>query len=159
MVRIYYRSVFDELNDMRAYMDALFRQMGEPVAGTALLPAAGEQRQMLPALRGDMKVDVKEQGDEVVVTADMPAGIAKKDISIDLVNPKALEVSCERNEENEDLREGYFMQERVFGSMNRIVPLPKAVTEDGAKASFKNGVLEVHLKKRTKEPITTIMIE
>jgi len=159
MVRIYYRSVFDELNDMRAYMDALFRQMGEPAPGTALLPAAGEQTKMLPALRGDMKVDVKEQGDEVVVTADMPAGMAKKDIAIDLVNPKALEVSCERKEEKKEEREGYFMQERVFGSMNRIVPLPKAVTEDGARASFKNGVLEIHLKKGTKEPTTKILIE
>lgn len=159
MVRIYYRSIFDELNDMRSYMDALFRQMGEPVGGTALLPAAGEQTKLLPALRGDMKVDVKEQGDEVVVTADMPAGVAKKDISIDLVNPKALEVSCERREEKKEEKEGYFMQERVFGSMNRIVPLPKAVIEDGATASFRNGVLEVHLKKGTKEPSTRILIE
>ena len=43
------------------------------------------------------------------------------------------------------------MRERKFGSMTRIVPLPKPVTEEKSSATFKNGVLEVHLKKMAKE--------
>jgi HSP20 family protein len=159
MVRIYYRSDLDELNDMRAYMDALFRQVGDPVAGTALLPASGEPAKLLPALRGEIKVDVEERGDEVVVSADMPAGMAKEDISIELVNPGALEISWERNDKKKEKREGSFMQARVFGSMTRIIPLPKAVTENAAKASFNNGVLEIRLKKRTKELTNKILID
>ena len=39
------------------------------------------------------------------------------------------------------------MRERMAGSMSRIVTLPADVTNDEAKASFRNGVLEVSLKK------------
>ena len=159
MAKLYYRSIFDELNDMRTYMDTLFQQMAEPTAGTIMLPAAGEPAKLLPSQKSEMKVDVTEQGDEVVVTADMLAGVSKEDITIDLINPKALEISCERKEEKKEEREGYYLHERRFGSLNRIIPLPKAVTEDGAKALFRNGILEIHLKKGTKEPITKIAIE
>ena len=88
MVRIYYRSIFDELNDMRAYRDMLTRKMADPKAGVALLPAAGEPAKMLPVFRGDLKVNVTEDGDGVVVRADMIPGVSKKDITIDLINPK-----------------------------------------------------------------------
>ena len=159
MARIYYRSIFDELNDMRVYMDTLARQMADPAAGTALLPAAGEPAKMLPALRGDLKVDVTEDGSDVVVTVDIVAGFSKKDITIDLINPQALEISCERREEKNEEKNGYSLHERVFGSMNRIIPLPKAVTEEGAKASFRNGVLEIRLKKGMNEPVRRIAIE
>ncbi len=158
MDRWYYRSIFDELEDMKSYVDTLFQQMGEPIK-TALLPAAGEQVKMLPSLRGNLRVDVVEHEDEVVVTADMIPGISKKDIALDLINPKALEITCERKEEKKEEDEGYYMRERSFGSMTRIVPLPKPVTEDGSTASFRNGVLEVHMKKATKEPKAKISIE
>jgi HSP20 family protein len=51
------------------------------------------------------------------------------------------------------------MRERVSGSMSRIVALPAEVTEDNAKASFKNGVLEVILKKSSPSRKSRIMIE
>ncbi len=152
-MRIYYRSIFDELEDMRKYMDSLVQQVYEP-SGTALLPAASESgAKMLPAQRGSLRVDVAEHDDEVVVTADMIPGIGKEDITLDLINPQSLEISCDRKEEKkEEEKEGYYMRERSFGSMTRIVPLPKPVIRDGADASFRNGVLEVHLKKSTSEP-------
>jgi len=39
------------------------------------------------------------------------------------------------------------------------VPLPAEVTEDGARASFKNGVLEVRLKKVARETGTSIPVD
>jgi HSP20 family protein len=114
---------------------------------------------MLPAQRGSLRVDVAEHDDEVVVTADLIPGVSKKDISLDLINAKALEITCERKEEKKEEKEGYYMRERSFGSMTRVVPLPKAVTEDGSTASFRNGVLEVHLKKATKEPKGKIVVD
>jgi HSP20 family protein len=151
MVRWYYRSLFDELEDMRNYMDSLRRQMYD-TNQLALLPATGDSAtKMLPAPRTTLHVDVAEKDDEVVVTADMIPGVSKKEITLDLINPQALEISCERKEEKKEEKVGYYMRERTFGSMTRIVPLPKPVTEDGSSSTFKNGVLEVHLKKRTKE--------
>ena len=158
-MRWYYRSVFDELDDMRAYMDAMFRQIGEP-GRQALLPAAeGGATAMVPSSRAGLRVDVIEKDDEVVVTADMIPGVNKKDISLDLIAPQTLEITCERREEKKEEKEGYYMRERSFGSMRRIVPLPKEVTEKGASATLKNGVLEVRLKKSPREPKTKINVE
>jgi len=160
MARWYYQSIFDELEDMRRYMEALTREMSGSGPGTALLPAAGENRaQLLPAPRAGLRVDVTESDKDIIVTADMIPGIVKKDITLSLLDPQSLEISAERKEEKKEEKEGYFLHERHFGSMARVVPLPKAVTEEGSTASFKNGVLEVHLKKSTKEQKGKISIE
>jgi HSP20 family protein len=151
MVRWYYRSLFDELEDMRNYMESLSRQLYD-TSPIALLPASRESpAKMLPASRPPLHVDVAEKDDEVVVTADMIPGVSKTDIALELINPQALEISAERKDEKNEEKEGYYMRERTFGSMTRIVPLPKPVTEEGSSSTFKNGVLEIHLKKATKE--------
>ena len=51
------------------------------------------------------------------------------------------------------------MRERVYGSMRRIIALPSEVTEEDSTASFKNGVLEVRLKKAKGAEKTKIRIE
>lgn len=159
MARWYYKSIFDELDEMRTYMDALFQQMYK-TNPTALLPSAGEPAtKMLAAQPSRLRVDVAEREDEVVVTVDLIPGVTKKDISLDLINPQALEISWERKEEKKEEKEGYYLRERRFGSMTRIVPLPVTVTEDKATATVNNGVLEVHLKKSSKEPKGKITIE
>lgn len=151
MVRWYYQSIFDELEDMRKYMESLSRQM-YGVSPTALLPGPVEHAtKMLPAHRAGLRVDVTDTEKEVVVTADMIPGVSKKDITLTLITPQALEISCERKEEKQDENEGYFLRERRFGCVTRVIPLPRPVLEEGSSASFKNGVLEVHLKKSSKE--------
>lgn len=159
MVRWYYRSLFDEIEDMRNYMESLTRQMYD-TSPVALLPTAGDSTtKMLPAQRTTFHVDVSEKENEVIVTADMIPGVIKKDITLDLVNPQALEISFERREDRKEEKEGYYMRERTFGSMTRIVPLPKPVTEEASSATFKNGVLEIHLKKTAKESRGKISID
>jgi HSP20 family protein len=159
MVRWYYPSIFDELEDMRKYMESLSRQMHEthPVV---LLPGPGESgTKMLPAQRAGLRVDVADTGTEVFVGIDMMPGVSKKDITLTLIGPQALEISCKRNEETTEETEGHFLQERRSGSMTRIIPLPLPVTDEGSRASFRNGVLEVHLKKTEKELKGKISIE
>jgi len=150
-----FESMWREMEDMRREMDALFNQVQ---TGGRLLPTGGITDRMLPAIRGEFRVDVREHADEVIVVADLP-GMEKDDVSLQLINPRALEVSCQRKSENEDKEEGYYMRERVSGSMKRVVALPAEVTGDDSKASFKNGVLEVHLKKMTTTPTSRIEIE
>jgi len=48
------------------------------------------------------------------------------------------------------------VRERVYGSMHRMVVLPADVTEKDAKASFKNGVLEVRFNKTKISPKSRI---
>jgi HSP20 family protein len=159
MVRWYYPSVFDELEDMRKYMESLSRQIYE-TSPTVLLPGPGESGiKMLPAQRAGLHVDVADTGKEVIVTADMIPGISKKDITLTLIDPQALEISCERKDEKQEEKEGYFLRERRFGFVTRLVPLPGPVSEEGSRASFRNGVLEVHLKKSAGEMKGKISID
>ena len=159
VVRWYYRSVFDELEEMKQYMDSLFHQIYE-TNPTALLPAAqNPATKLLPDQWPDFRVDVTDEGDYIIVTADRVYGVSKKDISLSLINPRTLEISCERKEAKKEERKGFYSHERSFGSMTRFVPLPKAVSEAGSTATFRNGVLEVRLRKSSDEPKGSITID
>jgi len=85
-----FESIWREMDDMRAEMENMFRQVQ---TRERLLPSGGMTDRMLPAIRGEFRVDVREHDDEVLVVADLP-GIEKEDISLDLVNPRALAISC-----------------------------------------------------------------
>jgi HSP20 family protein len=143
-----------DFDDMMNEIESRFSDM----SGMRLLPPGGVADRLLPAIRGEFRVDVREHEDEVLIVADLP-GVEKDDVSLNLINPRTLGISCERKADKEEKAEGYFMRERVYGSMTRIVALPNDVTDEGATASFKNGVLEVRLKKVTIERGARIQIE
>ncbi len=142
-----------DFEDMMAEMENRFWGVGE-----RLLPPGGVADRMLPAIRGEFRVDVREHDDEVMIVADLP-GVDKDDVSVSLVNPTLIEISCERKMDKEEKEEGYYVRERMYGSMARQVALPHSVTENGATASFKNGVLEVRLKKSKGERGSSIKVE
>lgn len=150
-----FNSLWDEMEDMRAELDTMFQLA--PYRGR-FLPPGGVTDRMLPAIRGEFRVDVREHDEEVIVVADLP-GVEKEDVSLQILNPRTLEISCERKGEKEEKSEGYYVRERVYGSMQRLVALPVDVTVMDAKASFKNGVLEVTLNKTKISPKSRIEIE
>jgi HSP20 family protein len=86
-------------------------------------------------------------------------GSLKKISRLTWLAPGHSKISWERKEEEKEEKEGYYLRERRFGSMTRIVPLPVTVTQEKATATVKNGVLEIHLKKSAKEPTAKIAIE
>ncbi|HDR73446.1 MAG TPA: Hsp20/alpha crystallin family protein [Methanoculleus sp.] len=151
------RPLWDEFDQMMAEMEDRFQRMFQGAG----LPTPSEMgSRVLPALRGEFRVDVREHEDEVVVVADLP-GVEKEGVQLRLVDPNLLLIKTERRTETEETgeKEGYYMRERQYGSMSRTVALPVDVTEEASTASFKNGVLEVHLKKLVKEEGTHIPIE
>jgi HSP20 family protein len=150
-----FESMWREMEEMRAELDHLFHQT---TTGNQLLLPGGIGDRMIPAIRGEFRIDVREHEDEVIVVADLP-GVEKETVSVNLINPRALEISCERNKETEEKMEGYYVRERVSGSMRRIVALPTDVMENNSKASFRNGVLEVTLIKTKGSAKTRIKIE
>jgi HSP20 family protein len=150
-----FESIWREMDEMRSELDQVFRRAS---AGGRLLPAGGMDDRMLPAIRGEFRVDVREDEDGVIVVADLP-GADREALALNLLNPRALEISCGSTRENEESREGYYLRERISGSMSRVVALPSDVTDSNAKASFRNGVLEVTLKKMTPLQKTGIPIE
>jgi HSP20 family protein len=122
------------------------------------LPAGGITDRMMPAIRGEFRVDIREHEDEVIVVADLP-GAEKEDVRVTLLSPGTLEISAEKKTLKEEKEEGFYVRERMFGSMCRVMPLPHDVTDKGAVSSFKNGVLEVRLKKTTTERGAPIKVD
>jgi HSP20 family protein len=149
---------WQEFDDFMADMETQFNDMLEELATTKALPGREMRARMLPAIRGEFRVDVKEHDDEVIVAADLP-GVEKEDVSLEVLDPRTLRIAFSRQAETKEEAEGYFVRERTYGSMDRMVRLPSEVTEEGATATFQNGVLEVRLKKTTAEKGKKISIE
>jgi HSP20 family protein len=90
-------------------------------------------------------VDVYEEKDDVVAKVELP-GMAKDDIEVELTED-ILTIRGEKKKEEEVKEEDYYRCERAYGSFSRTVELPNEVQSEKAKASFKDGVLEVRVPK------------
>jgi HSP20 family protein len=94
-------------------------------------------------------VDMFEEGDELVIKAEIP-GMKKEEISIDFAGD-VVTISGEKKSEERTERKDYFRVERSFGSFSRKLHLPIDIQVDKAKASFKDGVLEIRMPKSEAE--------
>src|SRR5215204_7019101 len=90
-------------------------------------------------------LDVWEADNEVVYAFDLP-GIPQDKIEVE-VEDGALTVSAERERSEEISNERFHRFERRFGSFSRTVGLPQGVSEDDIKASYQDGVLQIHVPK------------
>jgi HSP20 family protein len=90
-------------------------------------------------------VDVYAQKDEVIAKVELP-GIEKDEICVN-VSDHVLTIKGEKKKEDEVKEEDYHYSERSYGAFVRSIELPTDVQTDKAKASFKNGVLEIRLPK------------
>ena len=100
------------------------------------------------------RVDVHEDEKAVYVKAEIP-GLDEKDLNVTLHN-NMLTISGEKKSETkeEDKNRNYYYCERSFGSFSRTIELPKGIKNDGVKAHYRNGVLEIELAKDEKaQPI------
>lgn len=93
-------------------------------------------------------VDIKEEKDRFVITADLP-GVDPKEIDITMENG-VLTLKGERSDEKTEERQGYRRVERVRGTFFRRFSLPDTADSDRIEASSKNGVLEIVLPKHEK---------
>jgi HSP20 family protein len=90
-------------------------------------------------------LDAWETDAALVYAFDLP-GVPQDKISVE-VEDGTLTVSAERERSTDVSEERYHRFERRFGSFARTVGLPQGVTEDAIKASYKDGVLEIHVPK------------
>ena len=91
------------------------------------------------------KVNVEDDGKAIRIHAELP-GMEEKDIEVTVQNGN-LSLRGERTEEKETKEGEEYVRERWSGSFSRTLNLPTDVNTEKINASFKNGVLEVHLPK------------
>jgi len=90
-------------------------------------------------------VDVEETDKEVHVRVELP-GVKPDELDLSIVG-NSLIISGEKRESEERRDGGFVYQERRFGSFRREVPLPSPVEPDDVQAEYKDGVLNVRLRK------------
>jgi HSP20 family protein len=91
-------------------------------------------------------VDVREEAERFVVTADLP-GVEGKDIEI-TADHDVLTIRGERRSENKSSADGYERVERATGTFLRRFTLPESADVEAIKATHVNGVLELSIPKR-----------
>ncbi len=97
----------------------------------------------------NVKVDITEDEKNITVKADLP-GMGKDRIDITLEKSKILKISGTREVVKKEASPGVVRQEREYGKFQRALELPCECKEEGIKATYKDGVLEIVIPK--KEP-------
>ena len=90
-------------------------------------------------------VDILESKDSYLICAELP-GMKKEDFNLE-VNDSTLTLSGERKAEEPADGVEYHRVERVAGKFSRSFYLPQTVKQDGIKATYRDGILEVHVPK------------
>ena len=130
---------FQEFEDLQDRFRSLFLRTGNGNGNKGELAEIGELADWSPA------VDVTEDDKEYLITADLPE-VDKKDIKVTAEDGR-LTISGERKREKEEKKKTWHRVERSYGKYVRSFRLPDEVEAGKVDASFKNGVLTVHLPK------------
>jgi len=134
---------FRELDELIERMNRQFGGLSRSIEGEAML--------------SDVSADVADQGDQLVVTIDLP-GFEPDDIDL-RVDRERLTVSAEYETEDAEETAQFHRQERRRESVRRQLPLPEAVAAENAEATYNNGVLTVRLPKHDPEASTGYQID
>lgn len=105
------------------------------------------------------KVNIKETADAYWVEMAVP-GLQKNDFQIDLDN-QVLSIAADINTANEEKEITYTRREYGYSSFKRTFSLPETVDEEQINASYKEGILSIHLPKKEEakqKPVRTISI-
>jgi HSP20 family protein len=102
-------------------------------------------------------IDMYQTDDEVVVKAALP-GFKADEVQIN-VTGDVLTIRGERAHEEEKKEKAWHIREQRWGSFERSVALPTAVTSDKASADFENGILTITLPKAEEVKPKTISVK
>ena len=122
-----FREIATFQNEMSRFMNGLLEENGRTT------------RNWVPAL------DVWETEDEIVYALDLP-GIPEDKISVEL-DEGALTINADRERTEEESTDRFYRFERRYGAFTRTFGVPQGVTDGDVRADYRNGVLEVHVKK------------
>jgi len=122
-----FREIATLQNEMSRFMNGLLEGNGR--TNQAWVPA----------------LDVWETDSEIVYALDLPS-IPEEKISVEL-DDGALTITAERERTQEESEERFYRFERRYGTFSRTFGVPQGATESDVKADYRDGVLEVHVRK------------
>ena len=101
-------------------------------------------------------VDIIDRDEEVLVRVEVP-GFRKEDIDVSVADGY-LTLKGEAHHEEKEEKGDYFRNEISHEAFSRVLPLPAGVDDTKARASMRDGVLELTLPKREKSRRHSIAI-
>lgn len=124
-----------------AFNFPMFRRLGREI--DFLFDRFGLERTFVEPAETVWTPDVEmfRRDNALVIRADVP-GMTKNEVTVEVTDGQ-LVLRGERKQEKEEKKEGYYRAERTFGAFYRTLPLPEGTKIDEAKATIKDGVLEV----------------
>lgn len=141
-----------ELEEMRRDMDRLFEEfLSLSPRRRRGLAGRAESGMIVP------NIEMYDARNEIVVKAELP-GINKEDIDL-TITKDSLILKGEFKREEERKEEEYFINERNYGPFSRTISLPVEVDSEKARATFKNGILELVIPKREEAKPKEIKIQ
>jgi HSP20 family protein len=105
---------------------------------------------MEPVPMGEATVDLVDEGNQFVVKAELP-GVAKDKIDVSLTND-GIEISAETDVEKEDKDKNFVVRERIYSHIYKQLSFPEEVLPEKAESTYKDGLLEVCIPKKTIAP-------
>lgn len=123
-------------------MDRLFDDMMDRPTRPFLTGEFWDRKAVMP--------DIDETEDEkaFIINVELP-GMDEKDVDITL-SGRLLTIRGEKKVDEKEEDKDFYRRERKFGAFRRTLELPGEVDEKAIEASFRKGVLTIHLPK-TKE--------
>lgn len=91
------------------------------------------------------RADVRETDKEYIIDLSLP-GLRKEDVKVE-VKDDILTVSGERKSEKEEKGKSWLRRESSYGSFLRSFALPEGLHSEDIKASCKDGVLTLSMRK------------
>jgi len=137
---------FSEVGTLQRSMDRLLEEFFTKRPGREAAPMGWEP-----------SVEMFETGDEVVVRAELP-NIDPKQVDITVTN-EAITIKGITKHEEEHKDRNYYRRELRYGAFVRTLPLLTEVKSSEAKASYKDGVLEVKIPKSERVKPTSVKVE
>ncbi len=103
------------------------------------------------------KVDLIDREDEIVIRAELP-GVNKDDLDVSMTENNVTIRAVTKHEAKEEKGQ-YYRREMSRGEFQRTLALPGNVDTDKAKATFKDGIMELKLPKIETAKRKTIKVE
>ena len=103
------------------------------------------------------RIDMLDNENEILVRAELP-GVDKKDLDVN-ISGQMLTIKGETKREEKEEKGEFYRSEITRGSFSRTLQLPEEVNGKEVKATFNNGMLEVHLPKTHKLEKQKVAVE
>jgi len=135
---------FDDVSTLRRSMERLFDDMYTRHPATT-------------AMVWEPAVEMYETDNDVVVKASLP-NIDPKSVDITVTND-GITLKGDTKTEEEQKGRNFYRRELRYGTFARTLPLTTEVKSSEAKATYKDGILEVRIPKSERVKPTSVKVQ